>query len=66
MCSAPRQDAVRRGETLNLQSNADQRKWVLQNSGGKSRTLPGACFMIPPPSAEALDRVDRYSCQWCR
>lgn len=55
------QDVVRRGEMLNLKSNVDHKNWVLQTSAGKTKTLPGACFMIPPPNAEALDKVDRYT-----
>lgn len=53
------QDMVRRGETLNLKSNGDNKNWVLQTSTGKIRTLPGACFMIPPPDTEAVAKVDR-------
>lgn len=51
---------MKRGEMLNLKNNADNKNWVLQTSTGKTKTLPGACFMIPPPNAEALDKVDRY------
>lgn len=54
------QDTVKRGEMLNLKNNADHKNWVLQTSTGKTKTLPGACFMIPPPNAEALGKVDRY------
>lgn len=53
------QDIVRRGEMLNLMSNTDHKNWELQTSGGKTKTLPGACFLIPPPDAEALEKVDR-------
>lgn len=55
------QDAVLRGETLVLKSNTDNRNWELQNSSGKIKTLPGACFMIPPPDPEALQTVKRYA-----
>lgn len=54
---------MRRGETLNLVSNSDNKKWELQNSSGETSTLPGACFMIPPPDAEALEKVNRYRVQ---
>lgn len=57
------QDLVRRGETLKLKSNADNKNWELQTSGGKIVTLPGACFLIPPPDAEAMEKVDRYRVQ---
>lgn len=45
---------------LNLKSNSDNKNWEVQTSGGKTKTLPGACFLIPPPDAEALEKVDRY------
>lgn len=57
------QDTVRRGETLNLKSNSDNSNWELQTDNGKTRTLPGACFMVPPPDAEALEKVNRYGVQ---
>ncbi|KAM9843794.1 envoplakin [Aulostomus maculatus] len=49
---------VRRGEELTLNSNANQKNWVLRNNSGKIITLPGACFMIPPPDQEALEKVN--------
>nr|XP_046271944.1 envoplakin-like [Scatophagus argus] len=55
---ADEQDTVRRGETLNLKSISDIKNWVLQTSSGNTRTLPGACFMVPPPDAEALEKVN--------
>lgn len=57
------QDTVRRGEVLSLKSNSDNKNWELQSSSGKTRTLPGACFMVPPPDAEALEKVNRYGAQ---
>ncbi|XP_042249882.1 envoplakin [Thunnus maccoyii] len=51
-------DTVRRGEELILKSNSDSKKWELQNSTGKIKTLPGACFMTPPPNTEALEKVN--------
>ncbi|KAM9779788.1 envoplakin-like [Neosynchiropus ocellatus] len=56
---ADEDDLVRRGEELTLKSNSDNRNWELRSSSGRIRTLPGACFMIPPPDAEALDKVNR-------
>jgi len=63
VCLSPSslQDTVRRGEVLSLRSNSDSKNWELQSSNGKTRTLPGACFMVPPPDAEALEEVDRYT-----
>ncbi|XP_053194815.1 envoplakin [Scomber japonicus] len=48
---------VRRNDELILKSNWDK-KWELQTSSGRIKTVPGACFMVPPPDAEALDRVN--------
>ncbi|XP_030591338.1 envoplakin-like [Archocentrus centrarchus] len=49
--------AVKRDEKLILKSNANNKNWKLQDSSGKTKILPGACFMIPPPDAEALETV---------
>lgn len=49
---------VRRGERLTLMSNSSNRDWELQTSSGRTKTLPGACFVIPAPDAEALERVN--------
>ncbi|XP_061567168.1 envoplakin-like [Cololabis saira] len=54
---ADEEDSVRRGEKFTLKSTSDPRNWELQDPGGRTRTLPGACFMVPPPDAEALDTV---------
>ncbi|KAK2833848.1 hypothetical protein Q5P01_017737 [Channa striata] len=51
--------SVTRGETLTLKTNTDKKDWKLQSSDGKIQTLPAACFMIPAPDAEALEKVDR-------
>uniref|UniRef100_A0A673BAP6 Envoplakin-like n=1 Tax=Sphaeramia orbicularis TaxID=375764 RepID=A0A673BAP6_9TELE len=50
-------DSLRHGETLLLKSNSDNQRWELQNSQGRTKTLPGVCFMIPPPDDEALEKV---------
>ncbi|XP_018554124.1 envoplakin [Lates calcarifer] len=55
---ADEEDMVRRGEKLILKSNSDNKDWELQTSSGKIKTLPGACFMVPPPDAEALEKVN--------
>uniref|UniRef100_A0A7N9ASW1 Envoplakin b n=1 Tax=Mastacembelus armatus TaxID=205130 RepID=A0A7N9ASW1_9TELE len=52
------EDSVKRGETLTLKSDPDKNDWKLQTSSGKIKTFPGACFMVPPPDAEALDKVN--------
>ncbi|KAM7386381.1 hypothetical protein PAMA_009143 [Pampus argenteus] len=51
-------DTVRRGEELILKSNSNYNHWELQNSSKQIKTLPGACFMVPPPDAEALEKVN--------
>uniref|UniRef100_A0A3Q0T5D6 Envoplakin b n=1 Tax=Amphilophus citrinellus TaxID=61819 RepID=A0A3Q0T5D6_AMPCI len=55
--------AVRRDEKLILKSNANNKNWKLQDSSGKTKILPGACFMIPPPDAEALETVSKLESQ---
>lgn len=50
---------MRRGERLTLKSNTDSRNWELETLSGVVKTLPGACFMIPAPDIEALDKVAR-------
>ncbi|KAM3863826.1 envoplakin [Diretmus argenteus] len=52
------EDSVNRDEKLTLKSNSDNKNWEVQTTDGKTKTLPGACFMIPPPDAEALEKVD--------
>uniref|UniRef100_UPI001CD8A17C envoplakin-like n=1 Tax=Solea senegalensis TaxID=28829 RepID=UPI001CD8A17C len=55
---ADEEDTVKRGEKLTLRSNADNKDWELQTSTGKVKTLPGACFVIPPPDTEAVEKVN--------
>ncbi|XP_029365431.1 envoplakin [Echeneis naucrates] len=55
---ANEEDALSRGEKLTLKSNCDDKDWEVQTSGGKVKTLPGACFMVPPPDAEAQEKVN--------
>ncbi|XP_072225362.1 envoplakin [Leuresthes tenuis] len=52
------EDILRRGETLTLKSNSDNTNWELCTRSGKIKTLPGACFMVPPPDPEALETVN--------
>lgn len=46
-------------EKLMLKSNLDDENWEVQTSTGKTKTLPGACFLVPPPDTEALEKVER-------
>ncbi|KAJ7992766.1 hypothetical protein DPEC_G00282090 [Dallia pectoralis] len=52
------EDSVSQGEKLMLKSNSDKEKWLVQTKTGKTKTLPGVCFLIPPPDDEALEKVD--------
>ncbi|XP_028310611.1 envoplakin [Gouania willdenowi] len=53
------EDEVIRGEPLILRSNSDNKNWELQNKRGTIKTLPGACFIIPAPDTEAMEKVNR-------
>ncbi|KAM4530655.1 envoplakin-like [Odontesthes bonariensis] len=55
---ADEEDTLRRGDTLTLKSNSDNTNWELCTHSGKIKTLPGACFMVPPPDPEALETVN--------
>ncbi|CAJ1075760.1 envoplakin [Xyrichtys novacula] len=57
---ADEEDTVRRGDKLTLKSNSDNKNWVLQNDRGKTKTLPGACFMVPPPDPEAVEALKSF------
>lgn len=52
------QGSVKRSEMLLLKSNDDVRSWEVQDGVGRVKNLPGACFMVPAPDLEALDKVD--------
>lgn len=52
------ESSVRRGESLILKSNTDNKNWEVQDSKGRTKTLPGACFLVPPPDEEALKKVN--------
>ncbi|XP_077590836.1 envoplakin-like [Stigmatopora nigra] len=52
--------AVRRGDELTLKSIYDKEKWDLEDSSKRSKRLPGACFMVPPPDPEALEKVNSF------
>ncbi|XP_030638711.1 envoplakin a [Chanos chanos] len=50
--------SVTRGEKLTLKSNADNENWEAISSNGVTKTVPGVCFLVPPPDPEAIDKVD--------
>ncbi|XP_072298537.1 envoplakin-like [Eucyclogobius newberryi] len=52
------QGSVTRGQNLTLKSNADVKTWAVKNDRGQVLQLPGACFMVPGPDQEALNKVD--------
>uniref|UniRef100_A0A8C7G881 Envoplakin-like n=1 Tax=Oncorhynchus kisutch TaxID=8019 RepID=A0A8C7G881_ONCKI len=52
------EDSVSQAEKLMLKSNLDNENWEVQTSTGKTKTLPGACFLVPPPDTEALEKVE--------
>ncbi|XP_077357173.1 envoplakin-like [Festucalex cinctus] len=52
--------AVRRGDELTLKSISDHEKWELEDSSRRTKRLPGACFMVPPPDTESLEKVNSF------
>ncbi|XP_041735464.1 envoplakin-like [Coregonus clupeaformis] len=52
------EDSVSQAEKLMLKSNSDNENWEVQTSTGKTKTLPGTCFLVPPPDTEALEKVE--------
>nr|XP_057905968.1 envoplakin-like [Doryrhamphus excisus] len=54
------QGAVRRGDQLTLKSIYDHEMWELQDSSKRTKTLPGACFVVPAPDDEAMQKVNSF------
>lgn len=52
------QATLNRGEVFTLKSNSDDVNWEVVSNDGVTKTFPGACFVIPPPDTEAIDKVD--------
>uniref|UniRef100_A0A4W4E6G7 Desmoplakin SH3 domain-containing protein n=1 Tax=Electrophorus electricus TaxID=8005 RepID=A0A4W4E6G7_ELEEL len=50
--------SVSRGEKFNLKSNANNANWDVQSPDGTVKSIPGVCFLIPPPDPEAINKVD--------
>ncbi|KAI3353015.1 hypothetical protein L3Q82_019597, partial [Scortum barcoo] len=50
--------SLSRGEKLTLKSNSDSKNWDVISTDGATKSFPGACFQIPPPDPEAIDKVD--------
>ncbi|XP_072318365.1 envoplakin a [Eucyclogobius newberryi] len=54
--------SLAREEKFTLQSIADE-NWKVVSTGGKTQTVPGVCFQIPPPDTEAIDKVDQLGAE---
>ncbi|KFQ14889.1 Envoplakin, partial [Leptosomus discolor] len=48
-----------RGDKYTLKDNSNPEMWVVQSSTGVVREAPSACFSIPPPDPESIDKVNR-------
>nr|CAD7258245.1 unnamed protein product [Timema shepardi] len=55
-----------KGEQCVLYDNSGRIKWRVTNSAGLEGSVPGVCFLIPPPDKEALDAVERLKRQFDR
>ncbi|XP_038133966.1 envoplakin a [Cyprinodon tularosa] len=51
-------DTISRGEKFTLKSISDNENWEVMSPNGATKTFPGACFHIPPPDPDAIDKVD--------
>uniref|UniRef100_A0A8C2YHE7 Envoplakin n=1 Tax=Coturnix japonica TaxID=93934 RepID=A0A8C2YHE7_COTJA len=45
-----------RGDKYTLKDNSNPEMWVVQSSTGVVQEAPSACFSIPPPDPEAMDK----------
>ncbi|KFU94130.1 Envoplakin, partial [Chaetura pelagica] len=48
-----------RGDKYTLKDNSNPEMWVVQSSTGVVQEVPSACFSIPPPDPESIDKVNR-------
>lgn len=48
-----------RGDKYTLKDNSNPETWVVQSSTGVVQEAPSACFSIPPPDPESIDKVNR-------
>lgn len=48
-----------RGDKYILKDNSNPEMWVVQSSTGVVQEAPAACFSIPPPDPESIDKVNR-------
>uniref|UniRef100_A0A8C3L1U4 SH3 domain-containing protein n=1 Tax=Chrysolophus pictus TaxID=9089 RepID=A0A8C3L1U4_CHRPC len=56
-----------RGDKYTLKDNSNPEMWVVQSSTGVVQEAPSACFSIPPPDPEAMDKQHWVSlwCEFC-
>ncbi|NWZ89189.1 EVPL protein, partial [Nesospiza acunhae] len=47
-----------RGDKYTLKDNSNPEMWVIQSSTGVVQEAPSACFSIPPPDPESIDKVN--------
>ncbi|KFP29493.1 Envoplakin, partial [Colius striatus] len=47
-----------RGDKYTLKDNSNPEMWVVQSSTGMVQEAPSACFSIPPPDHESIDKVN--------
>nr|QVD39310.1 Dystonin [Schistocerca gregaria] len=57
---------IEKGEKCVLHDNSGRVKWRVSNSSGQESTVPGVCFLIPPPDKDAIDAADRLRRQFDR
>ncbi|XP_021923220.1 dystonin isoform X2 [Zootermopsis nevadensis] len=57
---------IEKGEQCILHDNSGRVKWRVANSSGVESSVPGTCFLVPPPDKEALDAVERLKRQFDR
>jgi len=60
------QIVIEKGEQCILHDNSGRVKWRVTNSSGVESSVPGACFLLPPPDKEALDAIERLKRQFDR
>uniref|UniRef100_A0A8C9EMU2 SH3 domain-containing protein n=1 Tax=Pavo cristatus TaxID=9049 RepID=A0A8C9EMU2_PAVCR len=49
-----------RGDKYILKDNSNPEMWVVQSSTGVVQEAPSACFSIPPPDPEAMDKLELW------
>uniref|UniRef100_A0A8B9F668 SH3 domain-containing protein n=1 Tax=Amazona collaria TaxID=241587 RepID=A0A8B9F668_9PSIT len=52
-----------RGDKYTLKDNSNPEMWVVQSSTGVVQEAPSACFSIPPPDPESIDKVNRLEAE---